>query len=144
MSLFDDAATIRDYANPSMQFKWNKPRKNNYAPFSLKNEVATLKKLAEQVEEQKKKYVRPFAEDLELLSKPEQLTPHAINGLRIIIEEKTILRSITEATSLLLNILALKTKEDIEKTKNIIPTLPEHLREYVSTVAIPLLEKEIK
>ena len=48
---FDDRSTAQELffngnmINSDMQFSWFKPRKNNYPPFSIENELKVLRRL---------------------------------------------------------------------------------------------------
>ena len=134
---------VKDNAiNPDMQFSWFKPRKNNYAPFSIENELKVLKHLNTLLDARRLEYTRSYDEDVALLEGDENLGVMNANALRIIGEEKRIIRNILASTNILIPLLGISTKEELEKLKAY-TEIPEDLQEYVKTVGIPLLEKKI-
>ena len=76
-----------------------------------------------------------------MLEGDENLGEMNANALRIIGEEKTIIRSVFGAINKLIPLLEISTKEELENLKAY-TDIPEHMQEYVNTVVIPLLEKK--
>ena len=129
--------------NPDMQFSWFKPRKNNFAPFSIENELKVLNHLKTILDARRLEYARTYEEDIALLEGDENLGEMNANALRIIGEEKRIIRNILASINILIPMLGISTKEELEKLKVYTSEIPEDLLEYVNTVGIPLLEKKI-